>query len=140
MIALAKESSFESEENIELSQIDRKIERITRAAISASFVLYPDSSLRSFIDIFSFIVVIIISLYIPFTFAFEVETDESDFKYFEVFMDIWFLIEIFLNFFTGYYEKGHLIMRKKKIMMNYVKTWLAIDLISSIPFSFVQLS
>lgn len=58
---------------------------------------------------------LIISVYIPFTIAFAVDTT-GPFDYFELFIDIWFLIEIIANFFTGFYEKGSLIMDRTKII------------------------
>lgn len=69
-------------------------------------------------------------------FAFEITTTSPFHVFIETFIDIWFLLEILLNFLTGYYEKGHLVMQKKKIAINYIKTWFFLDLISSIPFSF----
>lgn len=83
-------------------------------------------------------VVIFISLYVPFIFAFEVDgsivlTD------FEVLMDSFFIAEILLNFFTGYYEKGILIMDHRRIFMNYVKGWFIVDLISSLPVSYLDI-
>lgn len=79
-----------------------------------------------------------ISLYIPFIFAFDIDASTVEgLKAFEVFLDCWFLVEIFVNFFTGYFEKGIVIMDRKKIFINYLKTWFIVDMISSIPFSFV---
>ena len=55
-------------------------------------------------------------------------------------MDIWFIFEIMLNFFTGYYDKGVLVMERCKITENYLRGWFFIDLISSAPTSIIDLS
>jgi hypothetical protein len=102
------------------------------------WILSPESTVRQAIDLLSFIIIIFISLYIPFVFSFAITTSRH-FTYFEASLDIWFILEIILNFFTGYYEKGILIMERKKIFKNYMKGWFFADLISSIPTSFFDI-
>jgi hypothetical protein len=55
-------------------------------------------------------------------------------------IDIWFLMEITMNFCTGFYEKGILIMNRRRIVQKYLKTWFAMDMISSFPFSILELA
>jgi len=62
------------------------------------------------------------------------------FTYFEVMIDLWFIMEIFMNFFTGYFERGALIMNRKKIIKNYLQGWFLIDLFSSMPISFLDIA
>jgi len=62
-----------------------------------------------------------------------------NFQIFEVIMDIWFILEIVVNFFTGFYAKGSLVMNLNAITLNYVKGYLWIDCISSFPISFINL-
>jgi hypothetical protein len=88
--------------------------------------------MRSFIDGVSFLLLIIISIYVPFMISFDVSTTGA-FEYFEMFIDIWFLLEIIANFFTGFYNKGILIINLKLIIINYLKGWFLIDLCSSSP-------
>lgn len=95
-------------------------------------IMYPDSNFRGLIDSLSFLLLLAISVYIPFIISFNVDTT-GPFDYFELFIDLWFLTEVIANFFTGYYEKGLLIMNRKKIVMNYIKGWFLIDLLSSAP-------
>ena len=44
-----------------------------------------------------------------------------------------FFIDIFIHFFTAYYDHHQLIKDKKAIAMHYLCTWFIIDLISCIP-------
>lgn len=60
-------------------------------------------------------------------------------EFLEFFIDCWFLFEITMNFFTGYYDKGVLIMHLPTICRNYARTYLFIDCISSIPLSFLSI-
>ena len=70
----------------------------------------------------------------PMRISFEMETPEWLF-YMEVCIDIMFLLDIVLNFNTGFYLKGQLIMQRKMIAIDYISTWLFIDLISSLPYT-----
>jgi hypothetical protein len=51
----------------------------------------------------------IIAVYVPFMISFDIEPGFR-FQIFEVIIDIWFLAEIIINFFTGFYSKGSLVM------------------------------
>lgn len=42
-----------------------------------------------------------------------------------------------INLNTGYYKKGHLIMRRSKIIRRYLKTWFVLDLIAAFPYSWI---
>lgn len=81
--------------------------------------------------------IFLISLYIPFVFTFNIITSSGPLRYFEFFIDIWFLFELIINFLTGYHNKGVLIVNRKLIALNYIKTWFTTDLISSFPYSFL---
>jgi hypothetical protein len=52
-------------------------------------------------------------------------------------MDLFFMTDILINFNCGYYKKGVLIMERKLIMINYLKTWFILDLMASLPYSWV---
>lgn len=98
----------------------------------AKFVVYPDSYLRSFVDGTSFVLMMIISIYMPFVISFDVDTSGT-FDLFELFIDCWFTLEVIINFFTAYYEKGILIVDLRKIFWNYLNSWLLVDMSSSLP-------
>ncbi len=57
---------------------------------------------------------------------------------FEDFMDICFMIDVVINFFTAYINaKGDLVTNRWLIAKNYFKTYLILDVISSIPFGLI---
>jgi hyperpolarization activated cyclic nucleotide-gated potassium channel 2 len=39
-----------------------------------------------------------------------------------------------INFNTGYYKKGHLILRRRKIVRRYLRSWFWLDLIATFPY------
>ena len=73
--------------------------------MNAHAVIYPDSWVRSLIDGVSFLLLLTISLYVPFVTSFNLNLP-TQFDSFEVFIDTWFLFEIVTNFFTGFYNRG----------------------------------
>jgi hyperpolarization activated cyclic nucleotide-gated potassium channel 2 len=54
---------------------------------------------------------------------------------FETFIDSLFLVDIIISFNTGFYKKGYLVMKRREIIMNYLKTWFIIDLVASFPYT-----
>lgn len=54
----------------------------------------------------------------------------------ESFVDWFFVVDICLNFRTGVLVEGKVIYNPKIVALKYAKTWLPIDLISSVPLDF----
>eukprot|EP00347_Sterkiella_histriomuscorum_P008075 403346469 len=132
-----KDQEDENQESQDITDEDEQI-RLFGQVRKSRFLISPDSQVRQLVDFGSFFIVIFISLYVPFTFAFNVDTNIV-LTTFEIIIDSWFLLEIFLNFFTGFYDKGVLILDGQKIFKNYMHGWFFMDLISSIPVSYMDL-
>ena len=67
------------------------------------------------------------------------DTDQSFWKTFNVCVDIFFLIDILINFNTGYYDsKGELHADRWDIAKNYLKGWFFIDFFSAFPFDLIS--
>lgn len=47
------------------------------------------------------------------------------------------MLDIFVQFNTGFYSQGKLINLRKKIIVNYIKSWFLIDLVASFPYNWV---
>ena len=97
-----------------------------------SFMLHPESSYRLFWDIVTAFFVLILIWLVPFYIGFETWSSPGMSVVSSV-MDVWFIIDVFLNFRTGYVDHGATVMDKKKIAKNYLKTWFVIDFFASIP-------
>ena len=74
----------------------------------------------------------ITGLYVPYNAAFGGENGVDVFSFI---LDIPFYFDIIFGFFTGYRTSdGHLERRAVPIVLDYVKTWLFIDLLTIIPY------
>eukprot|EP01052_Picozoa_sp_SAG31_P008812 SAG31_NODE_451_length_15511_cov_77.547301_6_plen_520_part_00 len=79
------------------------------------------------------------SLLKPIFCAVEVETLTPGW-FFDVFVDIYFLADLVLNFFTAFYDdKGVREFRLGKIAANYLRGWFLIDLLSCLPVNYIIL-
>ena len=55
--------------------------------------------------------------------------------YIELMQDVFFLLDILLQFNKGYYDKGALILYRPYIVRSYIKTWFLLDLLASFPYN-----
>ena len=95
-----------------------------------------DCNFRISWDIFTMFIILYECIMIPFRLSFE--DDESGdlvaFQGSDVLIDVIFMTDIFLNFSTSVYDKGVQIYERKFIMLNYLRAWFWLDLISSFPY------
>jgi hypothetical protein len=68
--------------------------------------------------------------------SFEMATDDFTF-YLETIIDSLFILDVIINFNTGFYDVSTLITDRKAIAIDYLKFWFWIDLISSIPYTWI---
>lgn len=71
---------------------------------------------------------------IPFRLCFDVDAS-GGLLILENIMDASFMLDIVITFNTGFYKKGYLVMKRKDIILNYLKTWFILDLLASFPYS-----
>ena len=57
-------------------------------------------------------------------------------KAFHLFIDVWFIIDVVLNFRTGYVDHGVMVMDQKKIAKKYLSTYFLIDFVASVPWEY----
>jgi Ca2+-binding EF-hand superfamily protein len=99
----------------------------------------PDSFSSGMWDLFGLLLLICVSVLVPLRSCFEVEVEPfSGAWFFDLFTDVYFVVDLFLNFFTAYYDdKGMREFRKSKIRWNYLRGWFVIDLVSCLPVGYV---
>lgn len=100
-------------------------------------VIYPDSTFKGLWDLLCLLFIIYQSIIIPFRLCFEVEAD-GPMLILETIMDVCFMIDVVVTFNTGFYKKGYLVMKRKDIILNYIKTWFILDVLASFPYSWVM--
>lgn len=98
------------------------------------FPLYPDSVFKSTWDFIAMMFIIYQAMLIPYRYCFKARAF-GIYKFIDRFMDLFFIVDLFLNFFTGYYKKGNLVMKRGPIMRRYLRTWFIFDFIATIPYT-----
>lgn len=101
------------------------------------FLIFPDMRLKQYWDLFVTFLVIFSCVVTPWRLAF-VESDDTFWWIVQdSLIDILFLIDIIVNFFTVYtnqfedYE-----VDRKKIAINYLKGWFIFDIIAILPINY----
>ena len=109
-------------------------EELPHDSFLVQYLLHPQSIFVVTWDVFSMIFIIYPSFEVPIHICFNILLvgfwNKLDFI-----ITISFMIEILLNFNTGFYSRGTLIMNRKEISKNYITGWLWIDIISTIPYT-----
>ena len=96
------------------------------------FILHPESQYRLFWDIVTALLVLVLIWLIPFYIGFNTWSSDT-MNALSVFMDVWFICDVFLNFRTGFVDHGATIMDSNKIAKHYLKSWFVIDFFASVP-------
>ena len=67
----------------------------------------------------------------PFRICFIEIQDDKIYSYMDLFFDVFFGLDILINFISSYYdEKNQLVFTLKDIVLNYLKTYFFLDFIS----------
>ncbi|KAM3132822.1 hypothetical protein pb186bvf_015127 [Paramecium bursaria] len=98
-------------------------------------IIDPSSGFKIIWDIFYLIILVIQFSFVPLKICFEIMlTDPGYVFFFNQLPIIMYIMEIVLNFMTGYYEHGTLIMNPMQIIRNYTKKQLLFDCVVCFPF------
>ncbi len=109
------------------------------------FPLYPDSVFKSTWDFVAMMFIIYQAMLIPYRYCFKARAF-GIYKFIDIFMDLFFIVDLskfhlliilslVLNFLTGYYKRGNLVMKRGPIMRRYLRTWFIFDFIATIPYT-----
>ncbi|OMJ66710.1 hypothetical protein SteCoe_36361 [Stentor coeruleus] len=100
------------------------------------WLLKPEEYSRFSWEMFVMIVLILLGFLLPYISAFEPSNTNLS-RSIDIFTICIFSIDILINFNTGFYEKGTLIMERSKIIKNYLTFWFWLDLISTLPLDWI---
>eukprot|EP00930_Biecheleria_cincta_P013604 TRINITY_DN12043_c0_g2_i1.p1 TRINITY_DN12043_c0_g2~~TRINITY_DN12043_c0_g2_i1.p1 ORF type:complete len:745 (-),score=119.41 TRINITY_DN12043_c0_g2_i1:94-2301(-) len=111
---------------------------------SSLFMLHPLSTVRFAWDTLVGLMCLYIAIFSPFVYAFHKKFDDLGRELFGLIdgiIDVAFIVDICLNFRTGYFETTdyhgpHAVMDWKAAGRHYMKTWFPVDAISAIPLGF----
>ncbi len=101
-------------------------------------IIEPNKTFRIFWDNFVILLTVIIAFESPIMLIFN-KPLTKDYIMFSLFITIIFLIDIAINFNTGYIEREQLVSNRRLISKNYLKTWFFFDVISVVPFELFSL-
>eukprot|EP00919_Chromeraceae_sp_WS-2016_P060587 GHVR01143899.1.p1 GENE.GHVR01143899.1~~GHVR01143899.1.p1 ORF type:complete len:227 (+),score=24.06 GHVR01143899.1:586-1266(+) len=87
-------------------------------------------------DTFGITLILYLCFTVPFEFAFTPEISNSA-RQFNIFIDVFFAVDIFLNFFTSYMILGEEEKRLKKIAVHYLRGFFFLDFIATVPWHLI---
>jgi hypothetical protein len=98
----------------------------------SSSVFLPDSLYRELWDAFAILLILYQFFAIGYLLSFTSPLSEYEF-YLLYFCDLFFIIEVFINFNTGYFSDGTLVKYRKAIAARYIKTTFFFNIIACFP-------
>ena len=135
-VALHSELKEEKETGTALTAEEVELE-----AIAMSNFFHPNMPIRTGWDLVQVILLLYLLIVVPMriSFGLDVEFGTGAF-WFDAFVDIYFIGDIFMNFRTGFYDtRGVLVIDFGKIANNYFKGWFLLDLITCLPVNYVMM-
>jgi len=101
------------------------------------YVIDQDEILRVCWDIASSVLLIILIFWLPYSLTFLADKNASNYLNFDIFVSVWFGIDIILSFFTTYTYYGVKVTHLKRIALRYVMSYFLIDLVATVPWSLI---
>jgi len=141
--ALVSDSSRSSSGNLQ-QRVDKGNDLVLSNASDVWCMIQPDGTFRMLWDFFLvFPLLVYLAIMTPFFLGFAWDVDRRfhiDLLYFESLIDFVFILDIFLNFRTGFVtQSGDVEYRSYHVAINYLRSWFIIDFSSGIPFSLFAL-
>lgn len=101
-------------------------------------MIYPNNEIKSYWDGVITLVLIFSCMVTPYRLAFNKE-DPYEWVVINIFIDIFFGIDIILSFISAYYtEEYELIESRRMIAKNYILGWFSIDVFAILPFDLIM--
>jgi len=119
---------------LQMSTKEKLLKKLNKIKVYLSTPISPDNSYKMVWDISAAFFIVYEMILTPFKISFSIE-DTTFMSNFEQIMDAYFLMDICLNFYTAYYDKGNVVYAKGAIAKNYLKCWFWIDLVASFPYT-----
>mmetsp|Transcript_15490 Transcript_15490/g.28098 ORF Transcript_15490/g.28098 Transcript_15490/m.28098 type:complete len:700 (+) Transcript_15490:60-2159(+) len=134
---------IEELENVMSQKLKRvKTMRVIETSIEQTpcGIIHPKSRIKTFWNVVLAFLLIYTATFMPFRIAF-MDSDSIDgWWYFDNVVDLLFFIDLVINCCSAYYDAYEiLVISKRKIFLNYFKSWFIPDVISCIPVGLLQL-
>ena len=103
-------------------------------------LLNPESSLIRFWNLIMFFLMVYTAVIMPFKVSF-IDENYLAWSVFDTIVDIFFIMDIVINFNMPYFDSNNcLVTKRSSIFFNYIKGWLLLDLVSSIPMEILEMT
>lgn len=126
-----------SEEQAKPSEISENSEKINELPFP---LLHPKGKFMFFWSPIVVLLMIYTAIFMPFLLVFYENDDNWQDPWYVVqnLVDILFWLDLVVNMFSCFYdEEGVLITDRRKVLVNYAKTWFLVDLLACIPFDLI---
>ena len=108
--------------------------KLRRKSVIPKLIILPNDVPKQFWDQLITLSVIFVTLVVPYRVAFIDEPDTNEWKWLLFSIDMIFLVDVVLTFFTAYLnEDKEYVMNHWAIFKNYIFGWFILDFISCIP-------
>lgn len=99
------------------------------------FVIHPANRLKAFFDVVVMVSTLYVLLSTPLVLSFGQIATQLDGL--DLFIDVLFIVDVLLQFFHGYVEKGYPVIDLMTVAWRYFTSWFAVELIASVPYSHI---
>ena len=125
-------------DHLKTTQVQHEL-RQKRMQLAWMPTLHPDGRFRSRWDLTLAIVLLFVCFVVPIRVAFPENFVSVQIAWLVVdsIFDSLFIIDLLLNFITGFAKDGTVVMEPVPIMKHYLATWFLLDLISSFPLDLI---
>lgn len=105
------------------------------------WIRHPESRTTQIWDVLSLVLIIWVAGVVPFRLGFDVDIDQDSVGFaLDTVVDTFFIVDIIFQFRTAYpLPTGFLEVRADQIAKKYLKTWFAVDLVASLPLTYITL-
>ena len=101
------------------------------------FIICANGKFKKIWDLFIFLIMMYSVIVYPYLLCFLEKRGFIEILV-EIMVDFFFIVDFFLNFFTSFYDnEENIITNHRAIIYNYLNKWFILDLLTSIPFSFI---
>ena len=108
--------------------------------LRGTFIFLPSAPGHLLWDVLVGLMIVYYLCMVPMRLAFEPHNPDSDliagkgiFLGIDILFDVLFMVDIWVNFRTAYFDKGELEVQPRRIFWRYFKGWFTLDLVASLP-------
>ena len=114
---------------------------LEKEAMAMRCFLHPNMPIRTFWDIAQVILLLYLLITVPLRVAFDVTIEIGTAAFwFDVFVDLYFIVDIVFNFRTAYFDKrGIIVIDRTMIAKEYARSWLLIDVVTCLPINYIMI-